>query len=263
MIASLPMYDLPEIRWATDEFGIGILSHFKRQGIRSVPDRLIHDIPVNQLWSDKRMIFSQCCGYDVVYGYKNRLRVIATPRFKSPECRGHDYVSFIIVHTDSQYADISEMQGTIAVINGCQSQSGMNAMMSLASEYYAGDDFFSNILTSGSHRNSLSYIKNKLADVASIDSMTYTLLERHCPDCVADTRVLGTTYPAPAPPYVTCLQTSDHTVDKMKSALLNAFEDPKLVSARKTLLLQGISISTDTEYQRIRQEFKHSFHEKL
>ena len=47
-VASLPMYDFPEIRWATDALWQGIARHLRRHGVDGIPSRLVHDVPLNR-----------------------------------------------------------------------------------------------------------------------------------------------------------------------------------------------------------------------
>ena len=113
------MYDFPEVRAATNALWTGIAHHFEVVGLEDVPQTL---------WSDPGLLFSQCCGYDVVYGYRERLQVLATPRSTAPGCVGTDYASVIVVPEYSRYKDVLDMHGTVAVINGVESHSGMNAI---------------------------------------------------------------------------------------------------------------------------------------
>ena len=236
----------------------GIAHHLESEGVTNVPQRLTHDVPLQTLWSDPHLFFSQCCGYDIVNRYKERLQVLATPCFAAPGCMDGDYASTIVVPKDSQYQDVVEMYNTIAVINGPESHSGVNALFGLVAPYSQGKKFFSRIKISGSHEGSLEILRRGEADVASIDCMTYALLRRYRPEALEGTRPLGLTYSAPAPPYVTRSDVDPHTVKRMKAALKNAFEDPSLATARETLYLDGVKIQPADVYQRISTDFRHN-----
>jgi len=242
MKASLPMYDIVEIRQAHDTLWQGFARHFRRHGLENVPNRLMHDQPVNSLWSDNSLFMSQCCGYDIIHRYKHRLQVLATPWFNATGCSNGDYASTIVVPTDSAFDDVTDMVGKVAVINGPESHSGMNALLSLVS----------------SHCQSSRFFAEGKADIAAVDCITYELLGRYRPISIQGTRALGLTYPAPAPPYVTAGKFDRETVARMQDALLEAFEDPSLLDCRHTLLLEKIELSSAAAYQRIDNEFKHS-----
>ncbi len=72
--ASLPMYDLPELRPAADALWAGIAHWFRREGVPWVPERLLHEQPVLALWTHPNLLFSQCCGYDLISGRHAALR---------------------------------------------------------------------------------------------------------------------------------------------------------------------------------------------
>ena len=256
--ASLPMYDFPEVRDATDALWKGIARHFEAEGLKDIPQHLTHGQPLKTLWSDPSLLFSQCCGYDVVHGYKDQLQVLATPCSVAPGCVGADYASVIVVPEHSQYEDVLEMSDTIAVINGAESHSGMNALFGLVSSSSNAGKFFSQVRISGSHAASLAMVQKGEADVASIDCITYALLQRYRPSALNTTRRLGFTYGAPTPPYVTRCDIDPTIVGRMQSALVSTFEDPSLASIKELLLLDGIEIQSMDTYQRIISDFKHS-----
>ena len=252
------MYDIIEIRHAHDALWKGIARHFRKQGLKHVPRRLVHDQPVNSLWSNNNLCMSQCCGFDIVHRYKHQLQVLATPWFNAPGCSKGNYSSAIVVPTDSSYDDVTEMAGKVAVVNGPESHSGMNALFSLVSPHSRNSKFFAEIKISGSHSESLALLAEGKADVASIDCITYELLGRYRPAAIKGTRQLGLTYSAPAPPYVTAGKFDMETIKRMQNALIDAFEEENLIDSLQTLLLKKIEISSAATYQRIRNDFKHN-----
>lgn len=257
MIASLPMYDFPEVRHATDALWQSMERHFRREGIAQVPHRLVHDQYLNSLWSDDELLISQCCGYNIVHRYKDHLQVLATPWFNAPGCFEGNYASTIVVHENSLHRDVVDMLGTVVVINGPESHSGMNALFSLVAPYSRDGRFFAEVKISGSHAQSLSALEKGDADVASVDCVTYELLRRYRPAAIGGTRALGLTYTTPAPPYVTRANVSTDTEARMKNAQLATFADATLSDVRRTLLLADIEISSAEVYHRITTEFLH------
>ena len=252
------MYDIVEIRDAHNSLWEGLARHFRNQGIDDVPGRLVHDRPVNFLWSDDRLFMSQCCGYDIVHQYKNQLQVLATPCFDAPGCSNGNYSSAIIVPSDSSYDDVIDMTMKVAVVNGPESHSGMNALFSLVAPHSEDNKFFAEVIVSGGHSESLAMMVAGKADVAAVDCVTYELLRRYRPEAIEGTRRLGLTCSAPAPPYVTSGKTDLDRVRRMQDALLEAFEDPDLTASREALLLDKIKLSSAATYQPIFDDFKHN-----
>lgn len=97
---------------------------------------------------------------------------------------------------------------------------------------------------------SLKQIQDGRADVAAIDCVTHKLLETYSPDAIAGTRILGRTFFAPAPPYVTHIKRGNDVKHRIKNALLGAFNDPNLAACRSDLLIKRISDQDDTIYEK-------------
>ena len=245
------MYDMPEVSAALDDWWDGLARHFRREGLTDVPDTIVRQRTVRDLWDDTDLWFSQCCGYDLVSHYGGKLQPLATPHFSAPECKGADYSSVIIVAADCKAADVLDMFDAICVINGQQSHSGMNALRGLVAPVSHAGRFFSQIKESGSHAASLHMLQRAEADVAAIDCVTYALLKRYRPQALHGTRKLGRTYRAPGIPYVAREMTDDDTIRRMCNAIFQAFADPTLAAVREALLLKDVEKVTASQYRRI------------
>jgi hypothetical protein len=251
-IASLPMYDLPEVRPALDALWAGLARHLAREGVPDVPCALTHGAPFDSSWSSTDLLVSQCCGYDLQNGYAGMLRPLATPCYRAPGCIGPAYSSVLVVGEDSPARSLEDLRGVICAINGWNSHSGMSALRALIAPLSRGGRFFARIEVSGSHRASLAMVARGEADVAAIDCVVHGLLVRHRPAAVAGTRPLGHTPQAPAPPFVTRAGTGDATVARLQTALFRAFDAPSLEPARADLLLAGIQVLPLAAYDRIK-----------
>jgi ABC-type phosphate/phosphonate transport system substrate-binding protein len=250
-IASLPMYNLREIHQASSSLWRGIAKHLRREGVEIVPDQLVFDRPLSDLWNDSRLIFSQCCGYDVVRSFENTLTPLAVPHFDVAECSDGEYSSLIVVGENCLYDDVLEMHGTVAAINGSESHSGMSALRQLVASRHINGRFFNKVVISGAHVNSLEMLRYGEADVAAIDCVTHALLSAYQPEALAGTRVLGRTYHSPAPPYVTRTEYGEQFFERIRTALMHAFEDPTLTSARQALFIKKIKWTDISCYQKI------------
>ena len=250
-VASLPMYDIPEVCAALDEFWRGLVLYLKREGITNLPDVLERNSPTNAMWDDPSLIFSQCCGYDLVHRYTSRLTPIAMPHFDAPECRGADYASVVVVAEDCPFDDVLDMKGVVCAINGPESHSGMGAMQVLVAPASNEGRFFSTVKISGSHIASLAWIKADIVDVTAIDGVTYSLHERHRPAALEGVRKLDRIYRAPGVPYVTHGGFEPTKIERMRTALFHFFADPNLQGVRQSLLLGDIEFLPLESYERI------------
>ena len=250
-VASMPMYDLPEVRSSLDSLWAGFVRHLKRQGLNNIPEKIVHGKNLTDLWNDPELWFSQCCGYDIVRGFASKLRPIATPHYGASGCRDADYASTIVVSENCKSDDVLDMFGAICVVNGFESHSGANSLKALVAPKNRGGSFFASVKVSGAHVSSLEMIRGGSADVAAIDCVTYALLESYRPEALAGIRRLGLTYRAPAIPYITRREVDDDTVARLQTAIFNAFADPHLTVTRQALYLKSIEILPLSAYRRI------------
>jgi ABC transporter, phosphonate, periplasmic substrate-binding protein len=251
-VASLPMYDLPEVRPALDALWGGLARDLAREGVPDVPCALARGVPPDASWSSADLLLSQCCGYDLLNGYAGTLRPLATPCYRAPGCVGPAYASLVVVAEHSPARGLADLRGGVCAINGWSSHSGMSALRALIAPLSPGSRFFARIEVSGSHRASLAMVARGAADVAAIDCVVHALLVRHRPAAVAGTRPLGRTPQAPAPPFVTGAAVGDAAVARLRTALCRTFDDPSLEAARADLLLAGLEVLPFAAYDRIK-----------
>jgi ABC-type phosphate/phosphonate transport system substrate-binding protein len=250
-VASLPMYDLPEIEAATDEWWKGLARAFRREGISDVPDTLWRGQSYRELWTRSDLLLSQTCGYPLMHELRGKVTLVATPCYSAPGCNGPDYCSVVVVHEDSNAGDINDLEGTRCVVNTRNSQSGYNALRALIAPIALGKRFFRSVTISGSHPNSLKLVAESEADVAAIDCVTYALLTRYRTNAIEGIRPLCLTPNAPALPYITRTNVKDDLVARLHRGLRAACDDSKLSDSRKIQMLRDFCILPITEYERI------------
>ncbi|MEZ5477339.1 MAG: hypothetical protein R3E95_07620 [Thiolinea sp.] len=79
---------------------------------------LLHDRPVRELWEAPQLLLSQCCGYDVAFGYRDRLLPLLTTDWSAPGCEPGQYRNWVVVAADSLLTTLEDLSGCTAVING-------------------------------------------------------------------------------------------------------------------------------------------------
>lgn len=254
-LAALPMYDLPELRTATDAWWQGLAKAFRRQGIREVPDSLGRAVQAGARGAETRLLFGQCCGYDLVRK-RDSLTLLATPAYRSPHCRGARYRSLIVVGDSSPAARLEDLRGGSCVINMACSHSGTTALrhaIAALGAPPAGREgrFFSRVEVSGSHADSLDRVRQGRADCTSVDCVTFALLARHRAAALAGLRVLAESAPAPGLPYVTGADGGGERAARLREGLCLALEDPATAAARDALLIDGVEVLPLSAYDRI------------
>ena len=250
-LASLPWYDFPEIRPATDALWARLAHNLRVRGFGNTPISLERRMSYQQQWTSGTLLFSQACGYDVVLPYASHLRIVATPIYKAAGCHGPCYNSFVVVHRDSRITDLQQLRGSRCVINGLTSHSGMNSLRALVAPLHRGGRFFSEVYVSGSHELSLARLDEGKADVAAIDCITYEILRRYRPRSLSEIRILCSCASMPAPPYVVGAQLSDCELQRVGEALAETLEDPTIQGAKDVLLLDRIEKIPLADYEPI------------
>lgn len=247
--ACLPMYDLPELRQATDAWWKGLAGHLAAVGLRDVPADLTRPAgDAMPLLAEPRLVIGQACGYPLTHGLAGQVSYLGTPRYDAPGCSGSDYRSFVMLRTEDAAATPADLRGRRAAINTWDSQSGMNALRALVAPHARGGHFFSQVLTSGAHRASLALVREGRADLAAIDCVTLELLRRVDPGALEGLEARFGTPAAPGLPYVTRHGVEPGLLAALRAGVTAALADPALAGVRAELLLAGMDFDRAPDY---------------
>ncbi len=247
-IASLAMYDRPELRAANDALWAAIAARLGDYGVEAVPADLERGRPLDSIWASSDLLLAQCCGFPLVTTYRNRLRVVAIPRYNAPDCQGATHHSVIVTRRGDPAASLADLRMRRAALNGWESNTGHNLFRSVIAPLAAGEAFFSEIAVTGSHEMTARFIADDLADVGAIDVVSYTHLRRYNPLLAAKLRILASTPSSPNLPLVTSIATSLADLSALRRALSDVVLDVRLAGARRTLLLEGFDVAGSDTY---------------
>ena len=195
MMASLPMYDWPEVRAETDRYWQAIraaLGHGPDGLTRGFEDHMAH-------WQRPDLLLSQTCGMPYRSRLHDKVALVGTPDFGVAGCAPGFYCSVLVVNAQDDRAQLSDFADDIFAYNEGGSQSGWAAP---AAHLAAFGRRFTRLLATGSHRASLRAVAEGRAAMAAIDAVTWELAQRHDP-ASARLRVLERTAPTPGLPYIT------------------------------------------------------------
>lgn len=257
-LASLPMYDLPEVSGATAAWWAGLSVHMRRQGIADVPDVLLRPDELETHWLSPGLLFSQTCGYPLTHHLRGKVQLVGLPIYACEGCSPDGfYSSAIVVPASSGLHALAGCRNRRAVFNTPDSMSGLLALRHAASIEMrrsggaADEPFFATALPSGGHVRSLEALAAGEADIAAIDAVTMALVRRTRSDLASAVRVVGYTQPVPGLPYITSLRTPEKTVLRLRAALREAMQDPGLAQPRAELMLAGICFPEPERYNLI------------
>jgi len=247
-IADLPWYDLAELVPATDAWWRGIANHLRRLGVDRVPDDLSRDGSHIARWQHGDLLLSQACGYDVLYDAADDIVPLATPRYLAEGCEGPRYRSIVVTRADRPWRTLADLRGARAAINEATSHSGTNAFRSVVAPLSRDGTYFSDVLVTGSHTDSLAAVHGGVADVACVDAIVLALLRRVRPAAVRGLRRIQCTATALAPPYVISTRAPASMRRTVQQALHDASHDPELAEHRQALLLDGFVFLPPASY---------------
>ena len=239
--AELLMYVAPEpIQQANQQWLTRILEHL---GLR----RLNADhLDLYALWRAPELLLTQTCGYPLITQLRGQVRVIGRPRYELPHSSDGEHCSVLLTRDDNPHQTLADFYNSRGVINGHDSNSGMNLLRERLASLQRNGRFFASVGISGAHRESLRWLRENRADLAAIDSVTYAYLARFAPLEVAGLRIVTRSAPSPTLPYIGALGLSDEQADQVRQAMNQALRD--LPQVAETLGLQEVLPAREDDY---------------
>jgi len=248
-IASLPLYDFPELASATDRLWRAIAKRLKDSKLGGVPCSLTRSEDYAAAWSDPALLFGQACGYPLMKYFRGGAQIVATPIYLSPGCEGSRHCSFFVTRANSGYQTLDDLRGSVCAINGFDSNTGMNLLRAAIAPLAEGGAFFGSVVLTGSHRASFKAVGEGRADLAAIDCVSFAHFQRYEPALASRIVQLGRSVLMPAPPFITARETDSATVAILRETLTNLIADPGLCMVREALALGGFEVLSDAHYE--------------
>lgn len=240
--AELLMYTAPEpIRQANEQWLARIV---ERLGVnRSSAETL----SLTELWRAPQLLLTQTCGYPLVTTLRGKVRVIGRPRYELPDSSAGNHCSLLLTRANDPRRSLPALLGCRGVINGEDSNSGMNLLRHRVAPLQRDGRFFGSVAVSGSHRESMAWLRDGRADLAAIDSVTFAYLARHAPKEVEGLRVVARSVFSPTLPYITAAGVTDEQVDQLRRVMNQALDElPEVV---EVLGLHEVLPTTESDYQ--------------
>ncbi len=218
VIAELSMYPAPTAvgsayqRWLEETLQLlGIQRRDNWQG------------SLHELWLHPQLVLAQTCGFPLVTELRKQVRVVGRPCFTLPDVSTGQHCSLLIVRHDDPRQTLPEFFDCRGAYNSIDSNSGMNLLRHALTPHVRDGRFFKHLEATGSHRQSIAHVALDQADLAAVDSVTFTYLARHAPSEVAGVRVLARTADAPTLPFITGFQGPEPELIRaaMNAALAN------------------------------------------
>jgi ABC-type phosphate/phosphonate transport system substrate-binding protein len=247
--ASLPMYNLPEMRAANAALWNALRLLLGQAGPRDLPDALTFDRPPVPERVGPEVLFSQTCGYPLETIYRGQAIRLGVPCYDAPGCDGPTHCGLFVVPATSTAKTLGDLKGGTFLLNSRHSNSGMNLPRRALAELAGGQAVFARVTETGSQPGNLDRISRGEADATSVDCVTYAFWSHYRPDEAHRTRVLARTPPSPAIPFVTSVATPPKTVALLRGALERLAREPRFAGVRAGLRLKDIVEVPDERYR--------------
>lgn len=245
-VASLPMYDWPEVAWATDALWRAIAERLNAAGL-AAPETLERSRPMEDVWRDPGLVLSQTCGWPYATRLKDAVALVATPVYDAEGCAGPHYSSALVARRASAPKNLADCVGLRFALNSRESLSGYIALV--AEMRKAGlDPDAAKWIETGGHRASLRAVAEGRADVASVDCICMALAREHEADMVARLTTFARTRPRPALPLITARGHSAAEIMLMRAAVAEALADREAVLPREALHLRAVEALEEADY---------------
>lgn len=243
-LLSLPMYD---VQPADTRLLVDALRQLLGQGgidgwhYAKPSDRLAH-------WKEPSLLLSQTCGYPLC-ALLPEAQVVGTFHYDAQGCSGYRYRSRLVVREADAAKRLADFVGRRVVCNSEDSLSGFHTLRAEIATLQQNGRFFSSLLFSGGHRQSLQALQDNAADVAAIDAVSWALFSRHQPTLLQGLATIGYTAELPGLPLITASGTSAATLRKLRQALTRLVSEPQWREICARLLICGFTATNREDYQ--------------
>ncbi len=231
MIASLAMYDWPQVRSEHDRLWTLIRDALADEKI-AAPEVLTRDGSLWDIWESPELILGQTCGMPYRTRLHGQVELVGTPDYALPDARPGHYYSVFVTRSDEPGDVVDFIDRTLA-FNGQDSQSGWAAPQNQMAKLGLR---FTHTRHTGAHRDSARAVASRKADIAAIDAVSWHLIASHMPELAGKLRVITHTDPTPGLPLITAKGRDASALARAAAAAIAALS----VADRAALGLGGI-----------------------
>ncbi|MCC7015654.1 MAG: PhnD/SsuA/transferrin family substrate-binding protein [Rhodospirillales bacterium] len=249
--ASLPMYNLPEMRPHNAAFWDAVRAELARDGEGDLPADLDFARPPVPPAIGADVVFTQVCGYPLQTIFRDQAIMLGAPAYAVEHCVGATHVGVFLVREDSPYRQLEDLRGCRFVFNSIHSNSGMNLPRRAIAEIAGGRPFFARVAETHSQPGNIERVAKGETDATCVDCVTFAFFRRHRPQLGHRLKVLGTTPPSPSIPFVTSTATAPGTVDRLCAALQRVAKATEWTTVRAGLMLKDILAPVPAAYAKL------------
>lgn len=240
MIASLPMYQRPQLVDSHSRFWQLICKNLRNAGLDS-PAQLSQDTDENIVWKHPELVLSQTCGMPYRTCLHDKVELVGTPDYGLTDCPPGFYRSALVVRLDDPRQTLPDFRTSTFAYNQSFSQSGYAApFWHLESQAF----WFANLLHTEQHLESARAVALGRADIASLDAVSWRLISKYEP-FATNLRVLEWTAPTPGLPLITAKRNDPAVVFTAVQRAITQLQNED----RNLLGILGLVYIADDEYR--------------
>jgi phosphonate transport system substrate-binding protein len=166
------------------------------------------------------------------------MQLLATPVMAHPRYAGMPvYYSDVVVHADSRFRSFDDLRGAVWGYNEPGSHSGCTLVRYHLATMGITSGYFSRVMESGSHQESLRMLLDRTIDATAIDSTVLEMAFAENPSIIGKVRTITVLGPSPAPPWVVHRSVPHETQEALRQEFLAMHQHP---DGRRILECAGI-----------------------
>lgn len=175
-----------------------------------------------------------------------------------PEVHGsHFYRSYLIVNKNSPYLRLEDLRGHTFAFTDPDSNTGkLVPTYWLAQIQEWPETFFSRIVYTYSHDNSIMAVARNLVDGAAVDSLIWEFYQEKKPAFTSKTRIIKKSEPYGIPPLVASRALAPASKERLRQILFSMHQDPEGKNILAALMIDRFIAPREEWYDSLRQMYR-------
>jgi len=175
-----------------------------------------------------------------------------------PEVHGsHFYQSYLIVNKDSPYRRLEDLRGHTFAFTDPDSNTGKLVPTYWLWQMQAQPEtFFSRIVYTYSHDNSIMAVARNLVDGATVDGLIWEFYQQKNPAFTSKTRVIRKSEPFGIPPLVASKNLPKTSKERIQQILFSMHRDPEGQKILAELMIDRFIAPQEEWYANLRQIYR-------
>jgi ABC-type phosphate/phosphonate transport system substrate-binding protein len=186
------------------------------------------------------LLIGQTCGWPLITDLASSVRVVGTFDCDVNGASGGTYYSLLVSRDTAPLIEILHRSGLTVAANSADSLSGWVSLYSVAAGHGVRLDA---VEWTGSHASSVEAVRLGRADLAAIDSVSWTHID------TTGLSVVGRGPRMPCLPLVTSLGSTETVVGELRSGFAAAVRDPSMATTCASLRIRGFLDRELADYQ--------------